>query len=199
MRQDPRELNHQNLFDRLREVREDIYLIDITLSKLARSILLPDENHTIKKPKEDKNNRFINGIYNTKRSLQVARHLLREVLESIDTSGCYPDPPTDQPQNLSPLSSGLESIAEAIENIETEARGLCMSTVQHYMEGWTVRYHENAVMSITEAKHELRHCIVLQNEEPDTGKEERVQSSSNSLHNAGGGFQASGRAGRHSD
>lgn len=197
MRQDPRELSYQDWFKWLRGIREDIYLLDVTLKANIKSVLVSETDHI--KPDSVSSKQFIEGLDNTRRSLRSARNSLRETLEIGDTSGTYPDPVADLPGNPSPLPSGPGSIVEVIENIEENLKELLITTAEYHMEGWAVRYHEDAVMQITNAKHELRVTNALSDEKSATREKEPVQGGSDSLHNADTGFQASGRPGQHGE
>lgn len=183
MRQDPKGLNYQELYDKLRQTRSDLYFIDqLVVRQIEKGI-------------EKENKALLKSLNSTRNYLNEARHFLRETVEIMDTSGSYPDPPTDRPSQISPLSSGLEDISLKIEALEKSTRKLTRATAEWNLEGWATMYHEKAVMSLTLAKHEIKH--ILADEESTPREKDGVQSGSNSLQSTDSGFQASGRSGQH--
>jgi len=114
MRQDPRELSHQELYDKLRKARVDLFIISHSIKTELKKILTPESPNTTPSPAK----RYVDGLVNSRRSLQVARNYLREVLEIADTSGCLSEPEIDAPSNPSSLPSGPEGLAEALDEVE---------------------------------------------------------------------------------
>lgn len=195
MRQDPRELSNQELYDKLREARVDLFIISHSIRTELKKILVPESPNTTASPSK----RYVDGLINSRKSIQVARNYLREVLEIVDTSGCLPEPEIDIPSNPSSLPSGLEGLAKALEEVEGLLKELTKTISEYYLEGWAVRYHEQAVMEVTQTKQQLFLCSNIKDEKSTAREKERTKSSTDSLHSTDRGFQASGRAGQYSE
>jgi len=199
MRQAPREISHQELYKIIRDVRADLYVVEKKVSSLLEHH--KEVSDFIEDYKLDHTGRLIQKhVLLAQENILNARNMLRQLLEVIDTSGCYPDPPTDLPQDFS-TPSGLSrqeinGLLESVTEIHGRVRDLVSATLHRELEGWATRYHEEAVFNLASAKQSLKVYLGLTDEEPHSGKGERVQDNSDKVHDGGGGFQASAREGR---
>lgn len=187
MQQGSRNLSYQEIYDKIRNLRETCFVIHHTLKVLEE---------------ETENLRVSDCLTNSRVWIKATRHALREVLELGDTSGCLPDPPIDTRQSL-PHPSGpsvktIKTMREASIEVEEVLKSMFNDFTEYKLEGWIIQYYHDAIMSSSRVKHSLRLCIAILNDETSSPREkERVQGSPDEVLSTDRGFQASGRPGQH--